>query len=102
MPVAVANGEFLNFSAPYLCSHTLIEKFKEGGVAAFEVIPKRLSLLVIQRELDLQPKLIDIEVDDFGEVIGHKVEMCKRSDHRHSLSSLAFYSRGDPYGQLCI
>src|SRR5215510_6155037 len=88
MSVAVANCQFLDFSTPGFRRHGLIEKFNKGRVTACKVISERLTFLIIQCKLYFESKLIDIEVDDFRKVVGHKVEMCKRSDHSHSLSSL--------------
>jgi len=42
-------------------------------MAAFKIIPKWLTLLIIQRELDLQAEFIDREINSLGKLIGQKL-----------------------------
>ena len=85
MFIARADGELIHSPTSYFSRHCLVEKFKEGGIAAFKVIPERFTFLVVQREFDAHTKLIDIKVNDAGQIIGDKVKMCKLSDHNKLL-----------------
>lgn len=90
MPVARANIQVLDLSTPHLHSHLLVEEFEEGCVTAGKVISKRLALLVIESEFDLQAKLVHIEVYYLFQVIGDEVKMRQFSDHDYLFSLTDF------------
>src|SRR5688572_14101109 len=93
MLVARAGGELIHIPTPDFSRHCLIEKFKEGGIAAFKVIPERLTFPVVQRKFDPHAQFIDIKVDDLFEIVRDKVKMCKLPDHKDSYCSTISLTR---------
>jgi hypothetical protein len=45
--------------------------------------------LIVKGELDLHAKLIDVEVNDFRQVVGEKINMCQLADHMELLVTIS-------------